>query len=74
MTARKVKTLKYGPRLGEQLQAMNTEQLWQALNAELKSATPRFTMYQRIVSRLKDAVAKQVEKVAMQDLAKRMRR
>ena len=74
MTARKVKTLKYGPGLGVQLQGMTTEQLWQALDAELKSATPRLTMYQRIVARLKDAVAKQVEKTAMADLAKRLRR
>ncbi len=73
MTNPKVKPLSFGANLAEALQGMTVDQLWGVLQAELHRTPPRLAMYQRIVSRLKDAVAKNVEKEAMAMLAKRVR-
>ena len=75
MTKRtKVAPLAFGAKLSGALQAMTVDQLWDVLQAELYRTPPRLAMYQRIVSRLKDAVAKNVEKEAMAMLARRLKR
>lgn len=74
MTKKKVAPLAFGLGLGDTLQKMTVDQLWDVLQAELhRTPAPRLVMYQRIVSRLKDAVAKNVEKEAMEMLARRMK-
>lgn len=71
-TKKKVTPLSFGVSLGDTLQKMDVPQLWDVLQAELyRRPAPRLAMYQRIVSRLKDAVAKNVEKEAMAMLARR---
>ena len=71
---KKVAPLSYGMSLGTTLQEMTVDQLWDVLQAELHRTPPRLVMYQRIVSRLKDAVAKNVEKEAMAMLTRRAKR
>jgi hypothetical protein len=70
----KKKPLSFGVNLSSTLQSLTVDQLWDVLQAELHRTPPRLAMYQRIVSRLKDAVAKNVEKEAMAMLARRMKR
>ena len=73
MRTKKMKPLAFGTGLGRTLQAMTVDQLWDVLQAELYRTPPRLAMYQRIVARLKDAVAKNVEKEAMAMIAKRLK-
>ena len=71
---KKAKPLSFGEPGSGALRAMTVDQLWDVLQAELHRTPPRLAMYQRIVSRLKDAVAKNVEKEAMAMIARRLKR
>jgi hypothetical protein len=63
-------TLEFGPNLGSTLRKMNSAELKKALVAELAyKPQPRLSMFQRIVARLKEATAMEVEGVALRALA-----